>query len=520
MANKTITMLIIRRILQLKSQGQSNRAISKQLQLNRATINSYVKRFEQYSGNWQELQALNDEDLSYIGKAAIEIKEEDWRYNDFLQRQSQIYEELKTTRATKMILWEEYRQLVPEGYSYTQFCEHLNRYTKTKQSVMHFSHAAGEELQFDFAGDELSYVNIQSGELISCPVLVCVLPYSGYIYIEALRNGKREHLINGLNNCFLYIGGVPKNVKTDNMRQWVNKANRYEPTFNEFANQWALHYGCSLTATRVKKPRDKAHAESSVNTVYNRIYAVIRNKTAHSLDELNAIIREALEQLNHRKMQQNNYSRYERFIQYEKPILNPLPAEIFVPKQTITATVQRNYHLMLGEDKHYYSVPYEYIGQKVEVIYDTSHVEIYNSKHQRIASYRRNYAQYAYTSIAEHMPQNHQYYSKIKGYNPQYFTEEAEKIGINTAKAIKSILKQKIFQEQTYNSCLGIMRLAKQYSTQRLEQACKRALIGPKVTYTIIKNILKNNLDQANDSPDLFSTIQNHENIRGENFYQ
>ena len=196
-----------------------------------------------------------------------------------------------------------------------------------------------------------------------------------------------------------------------------------------------------------------------------------------------------------------------------------LPAGPFLPKNKVEAKVQRNYHITLGEDWHHYSVPYQHIGKMAQIIYDTDHVEIYLDN-VRIACYRRNYNRNGHTTLPEHMPPSQNHYAQIKGYNHDYFIEKANQIGSNTASAISKILDQKIFIEQTYNSCLGVLRLGEKYGSGRLEAACLRALTGYKVTYMGIKKILERNLDKVPPQTDLFITIPDHENIRGSESYQ
>jgi transposase len=155
----------------------------------------------------------------------------------------------------------------------------------------------------------------------------------------------------------------------------------------------------------------------------------------------------------------------------------------------------------------------------VQVVYDTENVEVYIDS-VRIACHKRNYHKNGYTTLPDHVPAAHRFYACMKGWNSEYFTDKALKVGENTQVAIKKILEQKIFVEQTYNSCLGVLRLGEKYGNERLEAACKRAITGYKVTYIIIKNILERNLDKASAQTDLFLNIPDHENIRGPEFYQ
>ena len=512
-------MLQIRRILQLKSQGRSNREIAGILHAARETINGYVKQFSVLGKGFDEMLKLNDEELSSLMYKESDRINNDWRNADLQERMPGFNDELNKPHVTRMILWEEYRVKVPEGYGYTQFCEHLNRYLQIQQAVMHFDHEPAASMMFDFAGSKIPFTDLQTGEVIYCPILVCTLPFSDYTYLEASLSAHRARMFHTLNQAMNYFGGVPNSVKTDNMKQIVKKSDRYEPSFDELAQQWSLHYGTTMMAARVRKPRDKATVESHVNAVYNRIYARLRNHVFHSVQEINDALWEELERFNSRNFQRCDYSRRDRFLLHEKPLLLALPQEPFIPKNKVIAKVQRNYHVTLGQDWHHYSVPFKYIGRTVNIIYDIEHVEIYLDT-IRIAFHKRNYHRNGYTTLEEHMPAHHRHYARSKGWNREYFIEKATPVGIHTTTAVTRILDQKIFIEQTYNSCLGVFRLGEKYGTDRLEAACQRALAGYKVTYTVIRNILEHNLDRAASQPDLMISIPEHENIRGAESYQ
>jgi len=520
MANKRITMLQLRRLLQLKDQGHSNRRIAGITNLSRQTVDDYINRLRQSGKDYKELLKLDDESLQVLAFQEPVPPVLNDKYSDLQNRLPGFAEDLKNRKTTRIILWEEYRQQVDDGYGYSQFCEHLCRYLESRKAVMHFEHTPAEVMEFDFAGDPLSYVDLQTGEFIKCPVLLCRLPCSGYTYIEALPSQQRPYLIAALGRALQYFGGVPYMVRTDNMKQVVKKANRYEPSFDELAQQWSVHYNTTLTATRVAKPRDKAGVESSVNTAYYRVYAPLRNHHFHSLAELNQAVLERTHTLNHSKYQGKNYSRYDKFIRLEQPLLRPLPDEAFVPKTARTAKVAKNYHVMLGEDKHFYSVPHQYIGKQVSLVYDTQNVEIYLD-HQRIASHWRDTRSNAYSTTAEHMPPNHQHYMEQRGWDEEYFLKKSSSIGKNTEAAIREVLKQKTFIQQTYRSCLGIIRLADKYGKSRLEAACARALsYNAKVTYGALNNILLKNLDQQPVQTTLEFSLPEHENLRGAGTYQ
>jgi transposase len=374
-------------------------------------------------------------------------------------------------------------------------------------------------MMVDFAGDSLSYINKESGEIIVCPVLVCVLPFSDYSYVEALPSAALPFVVRSLNNCLAYYGGVPQGAKYDNMRQVVTKSCRYEPLFTEMMQQWALHNNIALLAARVRKPRDKAPVENEVKIAYRRVYAPLRDRLFFSLEELNMAIREQLDLHHQRLFQRKSHSRHSLFTLEEKSLLQPLPFDPYVMRHSAQAKVQKNYHITLGEDWHHYSVPFSYIGKTVKAIYDTDTVEIYY-EHKRIAIHKRGYKKHGYSTCKDHMPEGHQRYFEQKGWDGDYFLEQARKTGPHTHEYIKNVLQGKHFTEQTYNGCVGILRLTRAYGPVRLEAACKRALKGNAYSYRTLHNILQNNLDKLEpaDQPSLF-TMPEHDNLRGPQAY-
>jgi len=518
MANKSIGMTQVRRIIQLKAEGQSKLKISALLHLHRATLDNYLSRIQSSGKSYTELLLLNDEQLVSLAYTASVPAQTDERLEELKKHFPYFLQELTRPGVTRRTLWEEYRSDDPGGYSYTQFCEHFARYKKHNRATMHLTHRAGEYLQIDFAGKQLHYVDIQTGQIIACPVLVCTLPYSGYTYVEALPSAGQTHLFSAMNRCLEYLGGVPRNVLSDNMKQYIGKNNRYEFTFQTLADHWSVHYNTNLEATRPRKPKDKPTVENNVYQSYLRIYAKLRDEEFHSLYELNQRILELLPTHNQASFQKLPGSRHRRFIQDEKPLLKPLPGEPFTIKHTTMAKVQMNYHVILGEDKHLYSVPYQHIGQSTSIVYDDEHVEVFIGL-QRIAIHKRDYRQHGYTTIAIHMPEKHLKYNETLGWDADYFLTLAAKIGESSVVVFKKILASKEFIEQTYRACLGMKRLSEIYGTIRFEAACKRAQNASRVTYGMIRNILANNLDkQAEPQLNLFN-ISDHENIRGAGNY-
>lgn len=517
MSNKPTNMLKLKRVLQLKINGENKSEISRKVPIHRNSLDKYLAIFKETGKSDQELLSLSDEEFK---KAILLITEKpaDERLTFLKSRIPDFMVELKKTGVTLKILWQEYLEQNPEGYCYAQFCSYFVEFKKRLSATMHLEHIAGEQLEVDFAGSKLSYVDMQTGEIIQCPVLVCVLPFSKYTYVEALPDATQENLFLSLNRCLSFIGGAPRNIKSDNMRQFITKNSRYEFSFPEMAEQWSLHYNTSLAATRPRKPKDKATVENSVYQSYLRIFAPLRNQQFFSLESLNEAILSELDKHNSTPFQKKPGCRKELFVLHEKPILANLPVEAFTIKHSVSAKVQKNYHVILGEDNHQYSVPYVHIGKKTQIVYDHFEVEIFIGS-SRVAIHNRNTKKLGYTTLGIHMPANHQKHAESRGWDTDFFIKYAQSIGPNATDFFAKLMSNRAFVEQTYKACLGIKRLGVSYGNERLEAACGIALLG-RISYGSLNHILEQNLDKktALDSEELCPSIE-HENTRGDVFF-
>lgn len=510
----------IRQILLFLERGVSQRAIEKEVKITRKTIALYLQKFLQTGQEFSELLKLSDERLEQIlGLIRPAIPEDtEPRRVHFNSLIEYFNKELGRTGVPRLLLWEEYITEYPSGFQYSRFCELLQDHIRLNKAVMHFVHQPARLLEVDFAGDVLHYVNPSDGELIACPVYVAVLPFSGYGYVEALPDAKLPQVVKALNHTLEYFGGVPLSVKSDNMRQWVSKSCKYEPAFTDMLETWANHNNIALLAARPYKLKDKPSVENNVKITYRRIYAALRNETFHSLAELNKAIKEKLDLHHQLNFQKKTFSRQELFDSQEKTLLQPLPETAYTIKHYTKAKVQKHYHVLVGEDWHFYSVPYRYIGKEVRIAYCADTVEIYYDV-QRIAVHTRNYTSHGYTSIKEHMPERHQAITRQRGWSPEYYLKKAEDNGPHTYEFFKKVMDSKLVIDQSYTSCLGLLRLIDDYGAARMEAACKRGLRGHKFSYNTIKKILENNMDLQEEEVSIEFRIPTHNNLRGPEAY-
>ncbi len=409
-----------------------------------------------------------------------------------------------------------------DAYGYSQFCDRLRQEIGRRDLTLSIDHKPGEVMQVDFAGKKMTWVDAQSGEVFWAEVLVVVLPHSQHTFAIALASQQVSDFIEGLNQALLFFGKRPQIILSDNLKSYVTRADRYEPKFNELCSQLGAHYGIDLQATRVAKPKDKASVENMVSTVYNRIYGPLRNAIFHSLEDLNEAISGQLKDHNAKDYQKKQGSRQSIFEEFEQPVMRDLPPDLFEIKKTTRAKVQRNYHIFIGEEKNYYSVPYKYVGKQTTVVYTSKIVEVYLDN-QRIAIHQRLLGKntFMHRTEATHMPKSHQEWKKAQGYDGAYFLTQAQKIGPASHWAISQILISKAYQSQTFNACKGLLYLAKRHSPQRLERAALRCQEAGKVTYSMLKRILMLGLDQpTTDEQNSDLILPEHPNIRGsQNYY-
>ena len=480
-------------------------------------LKKYLVLFEGSGYNWTDLLGMEDADLKVLVDPPVDPDQD--RYSLLQKRFERMEKELKRVGVTKWLLWEEYRREVPGGYSYSRFCDHFQRFLTQSGGTMHLDHKAGDKLFVDFAGKKLSYWDPDTGEAKEVEVFVAILGASQLTFVMAVESQRREDFLRALTEALEYIGAVPRAVVTDNLKSAVTRADKYEPDLNPALAEWARYYGTTILPTRPVKPRDKSLVEGAVRLTYQRIYAPMRKRRFKGLTELNRAIVEQLEAHNNRNFHRRNYSRRDLFAEIEQAVLSPLPPHPYTFKKHIGAKVTKFNHIWLGEDKHYYSVPYQHIGEQVDVWYNASTVEIFLN-HKRVAFHKRNRRPHRYTTCPDHLASTHRFHSE---WSPEKFINWGRAIGPQTGELIIRVLASKAHPEQAYKSCLGILSMARKpnIGKQRLELACKRALAFGHHDYSMIKRILKNGIEGLDLQPKSEQNYQlpDHENIRGTEYF-
>lgn len=514
MAGKPKRMSQVKQLLQLHQQGKGKKEIARMLGISKNTVKAYLEKLT--------LQTLSIDDLLSLDDPVLEMKfhpgnpaYSDDRFDQLKSKLDYYIKELSRQGVTRKLLWEEYRQEHPQGYGHTQFCYHLAQHTYARKPSMVLQHKPGEKLFIDFAGKTMSYIERQSGEIVHCQVFVACLPHSDYSFVMAVRSQGLVDFLHALQCCLKDFGGVPQMLIPDNLKSAVTKADRYEPQINRALEDFANHYSTTVVPARAYKPKDKALVENQVKLIYTRIYAKLRNEMFFDLESLNRGIKEKTKDHNQTRMQQKPFSREECFLASEKHLLAPLPTQDFELKYYRQAKVAKNNHILLGQDKHYYSVPFIHIGKKAKVIYTRSMVYIYIEGKQ-VAVHPRSYSPNPYSTTKEHLCSHHQHYLDR---SPDYYLEKAKSKGDRFHAFIMEVFKQKRYPEQLYRSCDGFLSLQRKTDPGKFSKACALALEYRNYSYSFLANIIKNNTTAYQEIKNEKSLPQ-HDNVRGKAYYE
>jgi len=514
MANKKTDMSKLRQMLRLYAQGESKLKISELTGVSRNTLKKYLKIYIRLGLTPEAIERCSDLELDQLFGDNL-LPEPSDKYKTLEAFFPTVEKELKRRGITKHILWERYFAANQDGYRVSQFKHYYRLWLKSSKPVMHIEHIAGDKMFIDYAGEKLHLVNKETGEITDVEVFISVLGASMLTYIEATLSQSKEDLIACCERALIYYGGVPMAIVPDNLKSAVTKSSLYEPTLNQAFENFALHYSTTVLPARSYKPKDKSLVEGAVKIAYRRIYSVLDAKVFHTLEELNAEIREITERHNNTRLSNRPYSRRALFEEVERPALHPLPPLPYEFKRQHQATVTVNGHVCLKEDKHYYSVPYKYIGKKVKVMYSATQVEIYYN-YVLLTVHKRDRKLFGYTTNPDHMASTHKYLTE---WNPERFINWATSVDEAVRVFIIRLMESKTHPEQAYKACQGVLGFERKVGRERLINACKRAIEYENYSYHAIKSILENKYDMLTYA-ELSTELPVHENIRGEDYYQ
>ena len=503
-------------ILRLHSLGFSARNIALAVPCSRNTVSKVLKQAAEKGVSWPLPDGTTDADLEkQLSPSAPSVSTK--RMPDYVY----IRKELMKNGVTKKLLWTEYmeecRQNGEAPLMYSQFCYYIQQDESKRRATMHIKRKPAEQVEVDWAGDCAKLTDPDTGKTTDAYIFVGVMTYSQYAYVEAFPDEKQASWINAHIHMYEYFGGVARITVPDNCKTAVIHNNGWkDQRINAVYHEMAEHYGTAIIPARVRTPRDKSVAEGSVGNISTWITAALRNEQFFTIAELNAEIWKRLKDFNRRPFQKKEGSRYTLFLQEELPLLAPLPTARYELAEWKQATVQFNYHISVAGMQ--YSIPYEYIGKKVNVRITGSVIEVFYNQN-RIASHQRLYGRKGqYSTVTEHMPKDHQEYLE---WNGDRFRKWAERIGINTYKVINGLLLSKRVEQQSYKACMGLLKLAEKYSPAQLEAACQTALTYTETpSYKSISSLLAVSKDAGGVTAEEPKATNSHGITRGAAYYR
>lgn len=512
MPARRIGMRKIKDILRLRwAQGLSTRQVARSACCSPSTVVATEHRAKAAGLDWAQVKSLDEVELGRrlygrpaegsAGRAPIDFR---W-----------VHREKKKKGVTLALLWQEYKRHHPDGYGYSRFCELYATWRGGLEVVMRQEHRGGEKGFSDWAGMKMPIVDLKTGEVTEASVFVMALGASSFTFAQAFSDQSLRHWVGGHIGAVEYYGGAPKVFVPDNPKTAVVRPCRYEPELHPSYKQMAEHYGAVVIPARVRRPKDKAKVENAVQQVERWVLAPLRHETFHSVGELNRAMRPLLEALNDKPLRGLQMSRRDFFAELDRPVLLPLPLKRFeVPDFKPNVGVHIDHHIEF--ERHYYSVPFSLVGRRVDVRATHTTIEVlYRGK--RVASHPRSYHKGRATTLDAHRPHGHRQYAN---WSPERLVRWAQTVGPKTAEVVHQVMAKKRHPEEGYRSCLGILRLSKRHSPERLEAACAHALQIGSANYRSVASILKHGLDRQHRLA-LQPTVEpiDHENVRGPDYY-
>lgn len=481
-----------RDILRCKSNRLSQRQAASACGCGRTTVQEVYKIADEKGIAWGDVVGLTD-------KEAFEL------IRGRPPRQSDLFAEIdfdwvgaemaKDRTMTLTLLWEEYAALAARNggkpYKYSRFCELYAAWRESHDVSMTRRYVPGDLGEFDYAGQTMEVVT-DDGEVLTAYLFVACLPFSQYSFVKAYPQTQTEDWCLAGSEAFAFFSGAPRLLTIDNLHTGVTKHTAEEIVLNRTYRDFAEHYNVAVIPHAPYYPRGKASVESSVGKIANKIRNMLRGRRFFTFAELNDAIAEKLADLNTRKLQKKPYSRSERFEEVERAALQPLPSRPFeLSRWSPPVKVPSSYHVMLAQDGVYYSVPYRYVGRRVELRSTATVVEIYCDG-ERVASHPRNRtAPYGeHVTDLGHRPRSH---ADFADHDSTWYRSEAEATGPATLAVVEGFLSAGIAEEQGWQWCEKLLRRRESLGADVVEDACATAIaVTRSPSYKTICVLLRN----------------------------
>lgn len=477
-----IHMNQMRDLIQRLKLGESERRIAQDMGVSRPTIHKYHELAKQAGYLEKDAPLPDDASLGQVlgpGPQPPKIASS-------LEAYGEVVKTLRKQAVERVAIW----QRLKEDYGYTgsysavrRFVAHLE--PKPVEAFVRVHTPAGEEMQVDFGSVGPLYDPV-SGQIRTAYAFVATLCYSRHQYVELVFDQKVTTWISLHRHAFEYFGGVPRRVVPDNLKAAVLKILVQDVVLGEAYRQMALYYGFLISPNRPYTPRHKGKVENGVHYVQRNFmagqsFADIACANQH----LKAWIRDVAGVREHGTTHE---APLKLFKEAEQAALLELPAEPFSLCEIRTAKVHPDCHVVVSGS--FYSAPYVYVGQKLDVYVRERVVELYQGQ-KLVATHVRCQKPGQWQTRLEHYPKNKAAFLQR---TPDFCRQVAARLGPATRQVVEALLSDRPLDR--LRSVQAILRLEETVGAVRLEAACARAVYYGDMHYRRIKEILNAALDR------------------------
>ncbi len=499
----------VRQVLRLAHEAcLGQRAIATSLGISRDAVRNCHERAKAAGLGWPLPPDLNDEQLEArlfpktgtpALRAAVHI---DW---------VEVHQEMRRKGATLQQLHLEHLESHPGSICYSQYCKRYKVWAKQLKTYMRQIHPPGEKAFVDYAGKTMVIVDPSTGQERTAQIFVGVMGASNMTYAEAHWSQQLPDWIAAHVRMVEFFGAAPKVLVCDNLKSGVTKASRIDPVVNATYQHMAEHYGMVVIPARSLHPKDKAKVENAVGVITRWILFRLRKRVFHGLGELNAAIRELLDDLNARPFQKLPGSRRSAFEEIDRPAMQALPSSPYVYAEFHKARVGLDKCVIVNNRP--YSVPPYMVGKEVELRLTASTVEVLHGG-KRVTSHERGPG----TEPAihpEHLTPAQRHYLL---WNPEDTLAWGLTVGPQVNAFLQARLPQVLYKERGYRMTNGLKKLVREFGEQRLDAACGRALQLGTTSLSSLRSILSHRLEGLDTGqPD--EAAFDHGNVRGAGYY-
>jgi len=370
------------------------------------------------------------------------------------------------------------------GGSYSALRRFVGRLEDTlPETFVRVETPPGEEAQVDFGFAGLLHDPV-TARVRKAWVFVMALSYSRHQYAELVFDQKVETWVELHIRAFEHFGAVPRRIVLDNLKAGIVKAVLHDAEAQRSYRELAEHYGFLISPCRPATPRHKGKVESGVryvkrNALAGRSFASIHEANEH----LKRWVLEVAGVRDHGTTHEQPLQRFER----ERSFLLPLALLRYEVTLWKHAKVHPDCHVVF--DYSFYSAPYRLVGQELWLRATPRRLEIYQ-QYERVATHPRALRRGQWSTLRDHLPPE-----KIHGLLPEpvKLRTLAQEIGPSTHELIDRLLGERPLDR--LRGAQGVLRLAKRFSPERLEAACRRALVYNQVRYQTVKLILERQKD-------------------------